>query len=41
MSFQIILTYTKEDPLVDWYVLPQNVRDLIEDTNLMQNRRVD
>ena len=30
MSFQIILTYTKEDPLVDWYVLPQDVRDLIE-----------
>lgn len=31
MAFQIILTYTKDDPLVDWYVLPQGVRDLVEE----------
>lgn len=31
MSFQIILTYKKEDPLVDWYVLPQAVKDLVEE----------
>jgi len=31
MAFTIILTYSKEDPLVDWYPEPADVTNLIND----------
>lgn len=31
MAFTIILTYSKEDPLVDWYPEPVDVTNLIND----------
>ena len=30
MSFQIILTYTKEDPLVDWFEYGDDVQGIID-----------
>ena len=31
MAFTIILTYSKEDPLVDWYPEPADVTNVIND----------